>query len=73
MLLGRKIDQHIPTDHCVYQLIETNVIGMGPKRVHSYSILKIIDGKVHRRIINGVKNKDAAFLTWQDVKNGIQK
>lgn len=73
MLIGRKIDQHTPTDHCTYELIQIDVVGMGPKRVHSYSILKRWDGKIQRHIIAKVKNKDAAFHVWQDVKNGIQK
>lgn len=74
MLLGHAIDKYKANDHVEYQLIQNDLVGMGPTRAFSFSIHKYCDGEYQRkRIISGVKNREAAMMIWEDVKAGKQK
>lgn len=74
MLLSHVIDTHKATDHITYKLLQSNVVGMGSMdRIFSYSIYKYDGKEVVRRIIDGIKNEQAVFSIWNDVKKGEQK
>lgn len=74
MLLSHTIDTHKATDRITYKLLQNNVVGMGSAdRIFSYSIYKYDGSEVVRRIIDGIKNQQAVFSIWDDVKKGEQK
>ena len=74
MLFGRVIEEHRATDVCTYELLQSDIVGTGYRDgVYCWSIRKLINGKKDKEIIKGVKNKEAAFAIWKDVKKGEQK
>lgn len=77
MILSKRLDKHNVNEKVFYEYLQNEVVGMGPKRVHSYSIVKVYvrtdDDKSYHWIANGIKSKDASELIWADVVAGIQK
>lgn len=74
MLLGHTIDKHSANEFVQYKLIQNDVVGMGSHDgPFCWTIQKYFDGRPESRIIDGVKNKEAALMIWEDVKAGKQK
>ena len=74
MMLSRTVAKYIPQGKSVmYELLQNEVVAMGPTRVHSYSICKSYNEKNLHWVVRGVKSKEAVDLIWADVVRGIQK
>lgn len=77
MILSHPIEKHYPESMVIhYELMENNIVGMGKRDgVHSYTIIKIDNEshKIHKKICDGIKNKNAVMAIWHDVKMGVQK
>lgn len=74
MLIGHTVDTHKATDIVDYKLVQNDVVGMGAHDgVFSFTIWKCTKGEMKKRVIDGIKNKEAAYMIWEDVKRGVQK
>ena len=82
MILSKCLAKYSPEGTVVtYKLLRNDVVGMGPTRTHSYSIIKEFAGetigevttKSYKKIVDGVKKETAVLDIWEDVKAGIQK
>lgn len=72
MLFGHCIKTHVATDVIIYKLIEN--VNPTTKEKYSYSIWKcntMHDTRLN--VIDGIRNKAAVDLIWNDVVNGLQK
>lgn len=66
MNFGKRIDTYIATSVITYKFICFGGT--------AYTIMKhdVVHDSIYY-ICRNIRNKDAAFMIWQDVKNGIQK
>lgn len=77
MLLGHTVETHKANDLVTYKLIQNDVVGMGDRDgVFNFTIWKCTvtsSGVSRKRIVDGIRNKDAVYMIWEDVKKGEQK
>ena len=81
MILSKCLAKYSPEGTVVtYELLRNEVVDMGPRRVHSYSICKVSEHKYSKDttksydwIARGIKRETAILEIWEDVKAGIQK
>ena len=72
MLIGKTIERYKATEFVTYEMVQIDLVGMGAKRVHSYSIYKKTNNN-KEYVARKIKNENAAFMIWEDIKAGIQK
>lgn len=81
MILSKTLAKYSPENTVVtYKLLRNDVVDMGPKRTHSYSICKVTEHHIGKDTTNsytwiakGIKRETAILEIWEDVKAGIQK
>ena len=79
MMLSRTADKYV-SGQVTYKLMENHVVDMPNAGLFSYSIIKVYakrewekdTAQSYHKIIDGIKNRDAVMLIWEDVKAGIQ-